>query len=109
MIAALKKLTGTLQREWREEVFVGILSMDCPENAALSWGLCVVAAQLEVAGKRADEVEARRRRLALAGQLTGSAGLKHAAGLLKDLQVAPLTALQAPDGSYPTAPLVVVP
>ena len=82
---ALKKLTGSLQRELHEEIFVGILSLDRPDNSALSWGLCAVAAQLEAAGRRADEAESKRRRLALAGQLTGSAGLKRAAGLLKDM------------------------
>ena len=78
---ALRKLTDSLQREWQQDVFLGVLSLDRADNSALSWGLCAVAAQLEAAGRRADEAEAKRKRLALAGQLTGSACLKRAAGL----------------------------
>ena len=103
----LKKLAGSLQREWQEEVCLGILSLDHPDNTASSWGLCAAATQLEAAGRRADEAESKRKRLALAGQLTGSAGLKRAAGLLRDMQAAPLATLRAPDGSFPTAPLAV--
>ena len=83
------------------------LSFEEPTVEALSWGLAAVAAQLEALGRQADEDAAGRRRRLLKDQLVGSGGLRRAAGLLRDMQITPLTTLRAPDNTYATAPLRV--
>jgi hypothetical protein len=96
-----------LRRGWVPYVFLGVLDLPEPTVGTLSWGLAAVAAQLEAYGWRADGEAACRRRRILQDQLAGSGGLRRAAGLLRDMQVTPLTTLRAPDNTYATAPLRV--
>ena len=82
-------MSSSIWRDWREEVFLGILSLEHLDTLSLAWGLQAVAAQLEVAGKRVDEEAAQRKRLSHSCKSTGSSGLKSAAGMLKDMQAGP--------------------